>query len=52
MDENNFSFEVDGHTVAMENGILFVDDVEHEDDPQFWDYSIARAYWRDVVAKR
>lgn len=44
-DDFNFKFEVEGHTVEMENGELVVDNSIYEDNPEdTFVYDIVRAY--------
>lgn len=48
-DKNNFSVKIDNWLIIMSEGVLYINDVnyeENEDDPT---YAICRAYW--VAAK-
>lgn len=46
MDEDNFTFQLDGWTVVMSGGELTINDVGYQEDPEDPTYAMARALWR------
>jgi hypothetical protein len=53
MDEDNFRIFVRGHTIEMEKGNLFIDDVTYENDPiDTTIYDLVRELFCWVVNKK